>query len=260
VSRISKIEIPVETVWQAEGDLAQGRKSCEEAVEIARELDDRSSAAHMLIFLGNVLEAQGNLAQASSKYAQAEAIWAGLGQRGDEGTAELSLAQLALVEGQPGKAEATARQVMQDPSVTSKPALKYTAGMVLARALLFEGKIAEAQQVSAAAASARRPAVGQNARLGQQWSIFTESLRAASGDRNDVAEARKNLEAGLAEATQHGLVQTEFEIRLALGEIEIKSGDSAAARTQLTALEKDARARGFTLIARQAAKAMGSGT
>jgi hypothetical protein len=45
------------------------------------------------------------------------------------------------------------------------------------------------------------------------------------------------------------------EARLALGEIQIKSGRSAAVRAELKALEHDAKAKGFLLIARKAALA-----
>ncbi len=43
--------------------------------------------------------------------------------------------------------------------------------------------------------------------------------------------------------------------RLALGEIEMKSAQTAAGRARLEALEKDATAKGFLLIARKAALA-----
>jgi hypothetical protein len=54
-------------------------------------------------------------------------------------------------------------------------------------------------------------------------------------------------------ATKHGFVPEQLEARLALGEIEMKSGASDAGRARLAALEKDAQAKGFLLIARKAA-------
>ena len=47
----------------------------------------------------------------------------------------------------------------------------------------------------------------------------------------------------------------QFEARLALGELEKKSGHIGAAQAQLASLEKAARAKGFGLIARKAAAA-----
>jgi hypothetical protein len=58
------------------------------------------------------------------------------------------------------------------------------------------------------------------------------------------------------------LLRPELHIRqglrlsLALGQMEMRSGDSAAGREQLTALGKDATAKGFFLIDRQTLEAM----
>jgi hypothetical protein len=59
----------------------------------------------------------------------------------------------------------------------------------------------------------------------------------------------------LAEATKSGSFALHVEVQYALGEIEMKSGRAAAGRSRLTALGKDATAKGFLLIARKAAKA-----
>jgi len=68
------------------------------------------------------------------------------------------------------------------------------------------------------------------------------------------AEAVKSLEAPLAEATQLGLVTHQFEIRLALAEMEIQAGRTAKGRTELNELRDDAAAKGYRLIARKAAQ------
>jgi hypothetical protein len=65
-------------------------------------------------------------------------------------------------------------------------------------------------------------------------------------------DARKELEEVLAEATQLGLSQYQFEARLALGQIEMKPRKMIEGRAHLAALEKDATAKGFLLIARKA--------
>ncbi len=43
--------------------------------------------------------------------------------------------------------------------------------------------------------------------------------------------------------------------RLALGEREMKSGNAAEGKARLTALQKDAKAKGFNLVARKAGAA-----
>jgi hypothetical protein len=55
----------------------------------------------------------------------------------------------------------------------------------------------------------------------------------------------------LISARKSGYRSYEFEARLALGEVEQGTG-SASAAARLSALERDARAQGFLLIANQA--------
>jgi hypothetical protein len=76
-------------------------------------------------------------------------------------------------------------------------------------------------------------------------------LHAESGQ---IAEARKNLESLLAEASRTGLLLYQLESRLTLAELEWKSGQRAA-RAHLNALEKDARESGFVLLANKAREA-----
>jgi eukaryotic-like serine/threonine-protein kinase len=59
----------------------------------------------------------------------------------------------------------------------------------------------------------------------------------------------------LTEATKYGYLVYEYQARLALGEVEMKSGKATAGRARLAALDKDATRTGFLLIARKAEKA-----
>jgi hypothetical protein len=49
----------------------------------------------------------------------------------------------------------------------------------------------------------------------------------------------------------------ELDARLALAEIEMKTGQVTAGRAHLTAIEADAKAKGYNLIARKATTARG---
>ena len=83
--------------------------------------------------------------------------------------------------------------------------------------------------------------------------LFGASAEAPLGRM--LLEEREVRFAHPAEATKAGLVRLQFEARLALGEIELKSGASAAGRARLSALAAEATAKGFGLIARKAAAA-----
>ena len=67
--------------------------------------------------------------------------------------------------------------------------------------------------------------------------------------------AGKSLNALIAKAIKTACVPCQFEARLALGQIEMKSGRVAEGRAHLQALERDAQSADFALIARQAAEA-----
>ena len=57
----------------------------------------------------------------------------------------------------------------------------------------------------------------------------------------------------LSDAHQKGLTVIELKARLALAQLEDKSGKAEAAQTHLLALERTARAKGLNLIAQKAA-------
>jgi hypothetical protein len=54
------------------------------------------------------------------------------------------------------------------------------------------------------------------------------------------------------------MLDDDFEAQLALGEIEMKLGQTDAGRTRLVTLEKDTSAKGFLLIAHKAHAATAS--
>jgi hypothetical protein len=67
-----------------------------------------------------------------------------------------------------------------------------------------------------------------------------------------VGAALLSLPAIQVEARNAGLVQTEFEARLALGEIQMRAGHTVAGRSALQSLAHDAKSRGFPLLAANA--------
>jgi hypothetical protein len=67
--------------------------------------------------------------------------------------------------------------------------------------------------------------------------------------------ARNELAAIITKSRQLGSMGIELDARLAPAEIEMNTGQITAGRTPLTAIEADARAKGYNLVARQAAVA-----
>jgi hypothetical protein len=60
-----------------------------------------------------------------------------------------------------------------------------------------------------------------------------------------------------AKAREVGYQGIQLDARLALAEIEVKAGQLAAGRAHLVAVEADAKANGYILVARKAAIARG---
>ena len=72
-----------------------------------------------------------------------------------------------------------------------------------------------------------------------------------------VGEARQELAVTITKSRELGYQGIELDARLALAEIEMKAGQVIAGRTHLAAVEADAKAKGYNLIARKAATARG---
>jgi len=76
-------------------------------------------------------------------------------------------------------------------------------------------------------------------------------LRVASASSKE-ADTRKKLISTLNMATEHGYLGYAYQLRLALGELEMKFGNSTAGRAETLAAARDTASQGFGLIARKA--------
>ncbi len=234
-----------------QGDLAGAHKMFEESLAIFRETGNKSGAAYALFCLGEVLSAEGDLSGARKTHEEALAIRNELGEKGSAAASLLDLAALSIEENRPADAGAPARKAAKEFRAEKQAVTEAFAHEVLARALLAQGRLAEAKKTISRATTL--PKNGQNLALRLSVAITAARVRAATGKS---AEPRKSLESTLAEAKKYGYLGYQLEARLALGEIEMKSGNAAAGRTRLAALEKEATAKGFGLIARKAAVAV----
>jgi|HubBroStandDraft_1064217.scaffolds.fasta_scaffold04677_5 serine/threonine protein kinase/tetratricopeptide (TPR) repeat protein len=233
------------------GDLTQARKMYEEALALARESQENNQIAQSLQSIGGVLEAQGDLEGARNYFEQALAARKALGDADGIVGPELALATLSIEQGHPAAAESAARQAAERFRKEKSPDDEANALAVLARSLFEQAKTHEAE--TAIDRAAQLAAKSQDNDFRGPIDIMAARIHGASG-KTDVSI--KGLESILAQQTQLGDVPLQFEARLALGEIEVKSGDFASGRSRLTALENDANAKGFVLTARKAHAAL----
>jgi len=236
------------------GALEESKKMYEQALNITRETGHKRGMGYELAGLSETLSAQGDLVTARKKGEEALAIRTEAGEQWTTAASHASLSALSLDEGRPTAAEELARQAADEFGKLKADENIAETYSVLARSLLEQGKISEAQEViqKAQKLSARSGVIA----LHFEVDIAEALCRAAAANHSRPGEttaAKRELEAVLAKATRHGYVGYQFQSRLALGEIEMKSGKTTAGRARLQGLERDAKAKGFLLIARKAA-------
>jgi eukaryotic-like serine/threonine-protein kinase len=218
-----------------------------------RELGQRSWVAHVLFRSAPARLENGDLAGARAQYDEALAIGTQLREADTVAIGNLGLAELQLEAGQAQEAEAAARTAGEALGRAGRTDGEALGHVVLARALLALGRLAEAQQ----AIERARSLYARNADLGRRYSaeVVAARIRAAREGPADRL-AREGLERAIEEAAEAGFLGPQLEARLALGELELEAGELDAGCARLGALEREAVTRGFGLIAGKTGRAL----
>jgi tetratricopeptide (TPR) repeat protein len=232
-------------VHQLQGDLAGAKQEMNQALQFWQKNGDRNSQAEALSGLGSVLLEEADFSGARKMYEQALAIRKSGGDQLTIAETQLGLAGLSLEEAHsPAGQEASARQVIEVFQKQKARDDEIQAWCILARALLAEGKAAAA----ADAIEHARSLAGKSQAPETRWRTAIAAARVNSTS----TAARKELDAAVAKSRELGYRGVELDARLALAEIEIKAGQTAAGRAHLSAIEADAKSKGYHLIARKA--------
>jgi tetratricopeptide (TPR) repeat protein/predicted Ser/Thr protein kinase len=239
------------TVAYDRGDLSAAKSLLDDAEPVLRELGNKRMLTGVLANRAKLLLAQDDLNGARGKYQEALRIGDEIGDKVDAGSFRVGLANITIEEGHPAAAEAPPRQAMVEFRAVKDVDDEIGAHAVLARALVLTGKTKDALTEIDAAKSLLSATQNPTSR----WDISLIEGRIQSALGNPAA-AKKMLVAVLNEADKAGFVPYSFEARLAIGETEMKSSNTAEGRARLQALQKDAKAKGFMLIARKAAAAL----
>ncbi|MFY9842760.1 MAG: tetratricopeptide repeat protein [Terriglobales bacterium] len=230
------------------GDLPGARKNYTDALALARTASDKSMAAYALVGMGSLELKAFDLTAARKHYEEALASRNELGEKYTVATTQVAIAELAIEEGHPGAAERPARESRDEFQRTHKGDDQITATAVLAGALLAGGRNDDAFKEVTNTAPMASKSQNLSAQLG--FAVARARSEAASGK---IGAAKTILKDALAKATRSGYVGDQLECRLALEEMELKSGKNPASRARLDQLQKDAKEKGFDLIARKAA-------
>jgi len=230
------------------GDLTGARKNYADALAIARTAGDKSMAAYALAGLGSLELKAADFTAARKNYEEALALRNELGEKDTIPGTRVAIAELAIEEGHPGAAERPALEARDEFQKAHKTDDQITATVALVGALLAGGKNDEAFKEAGKTA----PIAAKSQNLSVQLAFAVARARAEAASQ-EIAAAKTVLREALVKATRSGYVGYQLESRLALEEIELKSGKSAASRARLEQLQKDAKEKGFDLISRKAA-------
>ncbi len=229
-----------------EGDLPGAYRMYEEASTIQHEMNARNLYASTRTQMGRVLRQQGRVDEAQQAYRESLALEEELGNKSDEAETRLALAELDCDSGRSAEAEQFSRAAVAAFRADDYGDEESLGQAMLSRALLQQGKLDEA-----------RSAIADAVRLSDKSHDVMVRIPVML-DHAYVMAAGKNL--GGAETTAQealtrraylGLLRLRLEASLALGEFQMQTNPGLG-RKRLEETERDARSKGFELIAGKA--------
>jgi DNA-binding winged helix-turn-helix (wHTH) protein/Tfp pilus assembly protein PilF/TolB-like protein len=239
---------------QLQGDLAGAKQGLEQSLAAWQKGGAQYYSGYAMWSLGSLLLQEADFPGSRKMYEQALALRTSAGEKLTIAETQLSLADLSLEEARsPADQEATVRQALEVFQTQKARDDETLAWCILARALLAEGKLAAAkeamQHARSLAAKSQNPDV--------RWRTAIAAARIATAEKSTGHSdagitAQKELAAIITNSRQLGYQGIELDARLALAELEMKAGQTAAARAHLAAIEADAKAKGYILVARKA--------
>ncbi len=235
-----------------QGDLQRAKVAYEESLKISREIGNKRNIAYALFGRGQILERQDDLAGARKDVEESLAIRNEIGEKSTAAESYMLLGEISLEQQRFPEAETESRQAVAEFEREKQDDTEGVALAVLARVLATQRKTAESVAAVDQATSLARKSGNRETGIAVQ--IVRARVLAASGGSGDLAEASRLLKDAFAESAKARMIEYQLESRLLLAEIAVRS-EKAGATPQLALLERDARARGYLLIARKATAA-----
>lgn len=241
------------SVLMERGELNDAAQTLQQAATIQQQIGDQGYYADTLIALGELQRQRGDSDGAKKHFDEALSLRQQRGEVGAAAQAELPLAELSCDSNEGAAAENFAQDAAREFEKENESDAQILSLALLSRALLQQGKTGGAQEAIAKAKTLSAKSSDVATRL--VFEVDSAYGLAAAGD----SEGAEHLAgSAFAEAHKLGFVQTQMEASLALGEIQMKGRNQTAGRATLQQLAKEARARGFALIAKKASAALQS--
>lgn len=235
-----------------EGDLPSADHYLQQSLAIYHEIGERNREALQMNLLSIVRTWQGRLDEAGKLSNQAVATLASVGEIVQLAQSRQNLGRVQMLEGHFADAEATLNLALHEHQDAHNPGgVAITSGQ-LAELFLLEGKLAESKaalkqydEVSQIGPKGQ-PVVGEHV---TERAIVAARIDAADGK---VQRARSQAALAVNEALKADQGSMLMKARLALGEIELESGNKASGRRDLEILAADSDKNGFGLISSEA--------
>jgi eukaryotic-like serine/threonine-protein kinase len=236
-----------------QGDLKRAQLEVEPQIISLRAYGgDPYLLASALSVQGDTRKAEGDLDGARKSYQ--EALESLKKANSSVAAKQVSLAELSIAEGHPDVAEPLLRQAIAEFEKDKSAGDEVDGYASLGRALLLQGKTAEARDAVAHALKLADlhefPTLNLPLHL-LQARIAAAAAKSGPKGRSDLAAVVRLINAVIQKSQQLGLYDINCEARLALGEVELKA-NPALGRSQLETLEKETHERGLELLSRRA--------
>jgi serine/threonine protein kinase/tetratricopeptide (TPR) repeat protein/TolB-like protein len=233
-------------VQQHQGDLNGARKSYQDALALAHSAEDKSNVAYALVGLATIAVKAGDFAEARKDLEEALSLRKALGETENVVSTRVSMAELAIEQENPADTVGL-REAREEFHKMRKNDDELAATTVLSRALMAQGKIAEAKhEIDMGSYLAQK---NENLVVRLDYALAKAQVEAASGQSTGALVLLKST---LAQANRAGFLGHQFQARLEMGIIENKSAKNQKSHSGLDRLGKDAMEKGFVLIARKA--------
>jgi hypothetical protein len=234
------------------GHLAEAERLSREQLALARASGARSLAAKALGDLGRWSLERDDLPGARRQLVEALESHVENGQILEATAARLELAGLAGIEGNSGEAERLAKAAAEWYGQRKMNGHRAGALALLSQVSLAAGRSSEAWEIASQA-----HAISEHSEdLELQLAVVT-AIAPAGVAAGESAAALGHLRWAIVEAARIGNVAAGLQARLALGSLQLRTGDPIAGSAALDAVRREAESLGFKNLARRAAALQG---
>jgi len=230
------------------GDLDSAEKLDSESYQIFRSSGQEVFASWPLFGLAEIQLQRDDLAGARQKHEQALALRQKAGEKRETAESLRALSSVYREQGQLTEAENAAAKALSGFQETGDFEGQSRSQVSDTLIFLAQSRLPDAQRAITRARSLSLKSASASLKI--EVDLADARVHIAAGN---LGEAKRLLERSLRRSGEMGLLELEYETRFVVGELDLKSGKVSAGHAALEALQTEAAARGFKLIARKAA-------